>query len=263
MIVQTVDLCDYISIRPSGKFGINVVCDKKIESLFENCAYIAAKTFFDFIKKNKNIEKNIGVNIEIEKNIPINSGLGGGSADAAAVIFALNKIFNCNLELCQLVDLAFKIGSDVPLFLTGGTMRIRGCGNKIEKIKPIKNCNILIVKPNFDISTKKAYEIYDDKILDSEKRNNEEDSRMSSLLNSIEIGENDEIFKSTFNDFEKVMSQEDTSYRLTGSGSAMFRMFSNEFQAKNNYERMKDLNKEVFLCKPINYGVEIIEDSWN
>jgi 4-diphosphocytidyl-2-C-methyl-D-erythritol kinase len=100
---------------------------------------------------------NTGIEIEIIKNIPIGAGLGGGSSNAATCLIAINEIFNLNLSQTELLVLASKIGSDVPFFILGGTALVKGRGEVVIPIQFLDNYNILIIYPNFSISTSKIY----------------------------------------------------------------------------------------------------------
>ena len=102
-----------------------------------------------------------GVEISIKKNIPVSSGLAGGSADAAAVLIGLNKLFNLNLHMTKLIEIGANIGSDVPFCLIGGTARCTGKGEKIEKLNPSTGSAFLIVTPNIQVPTKEIYEEFD------------------------------------------------------------------------------------------------------
>ncbi len=94
-----------------------------------------------------------GVHISIKKNIPLSAGLGGGSADAAAVLIGLNALFNLNIHKDKLIELGAKLGADVPFCLVGGTARCLGVGDKIEKINPKTGSAFLLVVPNIEVST--------------------------------------------------------------------------------------------------------------
>ena len=108
MIMQSVGLFDLIKISKINSNKILIYCDKNICKFEQNLAYKAAKIIFDLINLN------FGIKIEIKKNIPIGAGLGGGSSNAAAIIFGLNKILNLNFQKNKITEICAKIGSDVP-----------------------------------------------------------------------------------------------------------------------------------------------------
>ena len=140
MIMQSVSLADTVKISLNNIPQINVESSCNIISGENNIAYKAASYFL----KEANI--NSGVDIYIEKNIPMSAGLGGGSADAAAVLLALNSLFNGPLDKKTLEKIALKLGADVPYFLYGGTVRVGGIGEEMKVLPPMPDCFIIIAK---------------------------------------------------------------------------------------------------------------------
>ncbi|MDR1364360.1 MAG: 4-(cytidine 5'-diphospho)-2-C-methyl-D-erythritol kinase [Oscillospiraceae bacterium] len=268
-ITQSINLCDYIQIRVIEEKKIEVLCNKNICSNFKNIGLIAAEKFFE-----KFGFPNFGISIKIKKNIPIQAGLGGGSADAAAILVGLNKIFGNIANPKTLINIAIKIGSDVPICLTGGTLLYSK--NSIFKLNNLSGCRILINKPKWGISTSCAYKDFDKNF------NDRGEHEVLNLKKSIKRNIISDVYSNTFNDFEKNLNIE-KNYRLTGSGSARYRIFKkNEnieeeitqslkiydkvFNSKNiNNEDIWDVSENfgVFVCKPKKCGVEVIDDSWN
>jgi 4-diphosphocytidyl-2-C-methyl-D-erythritol kinase len=255
MITQSVNLCDYIILEESKE--IKISCDKNVCPENRNLVYVALNIFY----QEFNI-KNFGINIKIKKNIPVQAGLGGGSSDAAAVLFGLNKIFDNIASKEKLISLAFKIGSDVPICLLGGCLEF-SC-NKILNINNIPDCKILIIKPNFGNDTAFAYSKSDEIF-----KKNINSSKIKELKKNIKSGDIKKIFKSCFNNFEKVFGRQ-KNFRLTGSGSAYYKIFENIEKNLKIYniilnfidnENFDDF--EFFICKPVESGVKIIENSWN
>ncbi len=169
MVMQTLELCDTVtvSLKPS-EYGI------RTESVFtdpagsernaalsvpddeSNLAYRAAA----LLKKSFRIEK--GFDIKIEKKIPVSAGLAGGSSDAAAVLRGIGKMLLPEVSLEELAVLGERIGADVPYCIYGGTRLVEGTGEKIKEISPgLKECAILLIKPEEGISTAKAYAAFD------------------------------------------------------------------------------------------------------
>ena len=136
-IMQTISLHDDISVGLSDEITI----DTNVESLKseDNLIYIAAKRMQDQF----NIDQ--GVHIELIKNIPLASGLGGGSSNAATVIMLLKKLWKIECSNKDLFKLASELGSDVPFFLTGGTVLVSGKGNKLEQLPNIPKTNFLLI----------------------------------------------------------------------------------------------------------------------
>lgn len=134
------------------KNGIKILCNNpKIPTNKKNLVYKAA----ELIKKHFKIKKD--VEIKIIKRIPVGAGLGGGSSDASAVLKGLNKLWNLKLSKKTLMDMAKKIGADVPFFIEGGRCFAAGIGDVLMQL-PVKRKEwYVIVKPAFSISTKFAY----------------------------------------------------------------------------------------------------------
>lgn len=162
MIMQTVELADELELRKnSGGIelmmdakeiigGENIPCDEK------NLAWRAA---FEFQQK---FGRDLGVSIRLKKKIPVSAGLGGGSADAAAVIRGMNRLYETNLTEKKLCKLGERVGSDVPFCIVGGTCLAEGRGEILTPLKPIKRFKVVLAKPRGEISTAWAYKTYDE-----------------------------------------------------------------------------------------------------
>lgn len=156
-VMQSVDLADIITIRLYG-YGekISVTCSNPLIPVNEdNICYKAAERYFAAIGRRYNAE------IHIDKRIPHGAGLGGGSADAAAVLKALNTLCDNALAQEQLLEIGVKIGADVPFCIVGGTKLCRGIGEEMSDIEPLPERVYLVVMPDFSCSTKEAYLKYD------------------------------------------------------------------------------------------------------
>ncbi len=147
-IIQTVDLHDVLTVEAAA--GLSVACDDpQVPSEF-NLALVAAEAL------RRNTGERRGAHIHISKNVPVAAGLGGGSADAAAALRALNRLWRTELSDVQLQDIAAGVGSDVPYLINGGTGLVQGRG---QDIKPLPNANIdwlLLASPESAIEGKTA-----------------------------------------------------------------------------------------------------------
>ena len=227
MVMQTVSLYDKVTVSVTSNGGINVICDKNINcEPTRNTAYRCATEFFEYTKI-----KNPGITIKIAKNIPMEAGLAGGSTDGAGTLIALNKIFGTNLSTNELMNLGGKIGADIPFCIMKGTAIATGIGTDLVKIVASQDYHVVIIKPDFSISTKEAYEKSD--ALDI-KNHTKFDELVKALeeKNTVKIGEN------LFNRFESVISQKEIFYIkdklinlgangaiMSGSGSSVFGIF--------------------------------------
>jgi 4-diphosphocytidyl-2-C-methyl-D-erythritol kinase len=156
MIMTTVDLADRVYLRDIQNDEIKIVSHSRyIPNDNRNLAYQAA----DLIRNKFSIKK--GVEIEIEKNIPVAAGLAGGSSDAAATLRGLNKLWNLGLTLDELADMGAAIGSDVSFCVYGGTALATGRGEIIKHIQAPPNCWVVLAKPTIGVSTADVYKSLD------------------------------------------------------------------------------------------------------
>lgn len=154
MGMQTVSLADELTIERSGREdgGIKLLCDRpELPTDGRNLAYRAAEVFLRHLKITE------GVSISLQKNIPAAAGLAGGSADAAAVLRGLNRLFEAGLSVEALRELALPLGADIPYCVTGGTMLAEGIGEQLTALPALPGCSIVLVKPEFDLSTASVY----------------------------------------------------------------------------------------------------------
>jgi 4-diphosphocytidyl-2-C-methyl-D-erythritol kinase len=156
MIMTTVDLADRVYLRDIQNDEIKIVSHSRyIPNDNRNLAYQAA----DLIKRKCSIKK--GVEIEIEKNIPVAAGLAGGSSDAAATLRGLNKLWDLGLTLDELAEMGAAIGSDVSFCVYGGTALATGRGEIIKHIQAPPNCWVVLAKPTIGVSTADVYKSLD------------------------------------------------------------------------------------------------------
>ncbi|HGD1911439.1 TPA: 4-(cytidine 5'-diphospho)-2-C-methyl-D-erythritol kinase, partial [Streptococcus agalactiae] len=152
MIMVSIDLNDYVTISELKEDCIVIDSDSsKMPLNNDNDVFKAA----DIIKNQYGINK--GVHIRLEKSIPVCAGLGGGSTDAAATIRALNRLWNLQMDYDEMVAIGFKIGSDVPYCLGGGCSLVLGKGEIVKPLPTLRPCWIVLVKPDFGISTKSIF----------------------------------------------------------------------------------------------------------
>ena len=155
MVMQSVDLCDEITVS-KGNGGIALTCsDSRLPQDERNIAYKAAAAFF----KATDIEPDAV--ITVEKKIPFEAGLAGGSADAAGVIVALDKLYGTALKEKDIIAIGSKVGADVPFCALGGTMLAQYTGTVLSHLPDLSEKYIIIVKPDQDVSTGKAYAAFD------------------------------------------------------------------------------------------------------
>ena len=153
MIMQTIHLFDRVQLKKKKEAEVTLRTNLSFLPVDENnLAYRAAemlRTEFD-IKE--------GVEINLEKHIPVAAGMAGGSTDGAAVLYAMNEMFELGLSKQMLMDRGVKLGADVPYCIMRGTALAEGIGEKLTQLPPMVKCPVLIAKPQISVSTRYVYE---------------------------------------------------------------------------------------------------------
>jgi len=226
---QSIDLSNFLLFEKSKKTQITggIVCPE-----FQNIIFKAKGVL------EKDLKKKLPCKIHLQKSIPIASGLGGGSADAAATLFGLNLLYNLKLSKKDLAKIGVKIGADVPFFFYGGTCKVEGIGEKVTLIKQKLPKFFLIFRPHKRLETKKMYELYD-----------KTGKNFLALVREI----CPEIEK-----LEKYFSKFGLKPKLSGSGPTMFCGVGNYELAKKVSENYPNFNGDIFICRPQKEGMKIL-----
>lgn len=259
MLMQSVSLCDEVTVDKAPDITISCT-DPKIPTDAHNIAYKAAQAFFEATGISG------GARIHIQKNIPSQAGLAGGSADGAAVIVALDALYKTEMHYYELCAIGAKVGADVPFCIVGKTRICRGIGDKMELIRPIEDCHIVIVKPHKDVSTAEAYAEYD-KIGWRRKPD------QKGIVRAIQFSDLKETARLCENVFEQfievgerpaikaVMRKHGAlGSCMSGSGPSIFGIFESEQAAQAAATQLKENFEETFVCTPTYYGCKIIEE---
>ena len=224
-VMQSITLSDVLEIDISDGDGIELSCDRAdIPSDERNIAYKAARAYLDAVGIKAK------VSISIAKRIPSGAGMGGGSAEAAAVLAALDKRFGA-LDEARLYDIALSCGADVPFCLAGGTKLCRGIGEEISSAEPVKDCAFLVVMPDFTCPTGEAYRRYDAAPVKARGELSEfceslsDGSFAGKMYNAFEVLYSDERIEAIK---ARLIENGATGAMLTGSGAAVFGIFTDE-----------------------------------
>lgn len=257
-VMQSVSLHDIVTVtRDNSGLPISVSCtDEKIPCGSGNIAYKAAEAFF----AAAGVE-NTGIHIHIVKNIPSEAGLGGGSADGAAVIFALDRLYNTDLGEEKLCEIGAKVGADVPFCIKGGTVLCEGIGEIMSPLAPLPQCTIVIGKGSGGVSTKEAYAA-----IDRMGRVSACDFEVSAFDGGIV-----QIAKVCSNVFEYAMDIDEIKdvrgiiaesgalcAVMSGSGSAVYGIFTDNAAARACAERLAASGYYANICQPIPFGLSIV-----
>lgn len=255
MIMQTVSLRDTINIKKTKFQSLTIRSNLYyLPTDRRNLVYKAVELF------HENYPIRSGLSIFINKRIPVAAGLAGGSADAAATLKGLNRLFQTGLSLEELMKLGVKLGADVPYCLLMGTALSEGIGEILSPLSPMPDCNILLVKPCVGVSTKYVYEnlrLNDETkhpdistMLNTLKENNiyKLAPLMENILESVTIKEYPIIGEIK----EEMKNKEALTALMSGSGPTVFGIFDNQYKAEKAYRYFKSsgYGKQIVLTKP-------------
>ncbi len=229
MVMQTVSICDELELRPTDTGRVQVKSNFSfIPGDERNLAAKAALGFFEAVGK-----QGQGLLITLQKSIPVGAGMAGGSADAAAVLRALNRLYGAPLTADALETLAARVGSDVPFCVRGGTALATGRGEKLETLPSLPACKFVVCKPDFSISTPELF-----RKLDQTGLRCHPDT--AGILAALRDGELEPVARRMYNVFEEVDDRRLRTVReiksvlldcgalgaiMTGTGSAVFGVF--------------------------------------
>ena len=254
-VMQKIELSDTISIEPISQDKIIVEYTNKELENENNLAYKPSL----MLKKNFKIRH--GVKIFIEKNIPLEAGLGGGSSNAATVLTHLNKLWGLRLKDKKLIELASEIGSDVPFFIGENAALVEGIGDKIKKLKKSFSLNIVLINPGFRISTKWAYALFD-----KQRPKIKSKADINALIKAIERKDIGEIAENLHNDFEPIVMKkykvineikenllrnDALNAVVSGSGPTVYGVFNSIYEAREAFFKIQYDYPFVFLTKTI------------
>lgn len=261
MIMQTVRIFDRIQLIRQDREGIRVRTNLYYLPANENnLVYKAAKLLFDEFGLPG------GILIDLRKYIPVAAGMAGGSSDAAAVLFGVNRMYDLRLTLEQLMERGVKIGADVPYCLMRGTALAEGIGEVLSPLPPMPPCNILVAKPGISVSTRFVYENLHaneleqhpdiDGILEGLRRQDirtmAEAMRGGNVLETVTVPAYPVIQK-----IKDMMEEGGAAAALmSGSGPTVFGIFEDRTQARRAMSALRRarLARQLFLTTPYNSG---------
>lgn len=257
MIMQTVRVYDAIELNRTEEEGIRLSTNLYyLPDNENNLGYRAAKLLMDEFGIRD------GVEIKMKKFIPVAAGMAGGSSDAAAVLFGINKMFGLGLSEKELMERGVRLGADVPYCIMRGTALSEGIGEILTPLPPMPQCRVLIAKPAVSVSTKHVYESLNLPSLGAEAHPDIDAmraaierkdlsgvvSQLGNVLETVTIPENPVI--QTLKD--KMMEMGADGSLMSGSGPTVFGLFTNQAAAQAAYEELRygssqDLAKQVYL----------------
>ena len=263
MIMQTIRLHDQIHIKKIEEDEIRIRTNLYyLPNNENNIAYKAAKMLKD------EFHLPGGVSIQLKKVIPVAAGMAGGSSDAAAVLFGMNKMYGLKLSMQELMERGVKIGADVPYCIMRGTALAEGIGEKLTKLPAMPKCHILIAKPPINVSTKFVYEN-----LHANDLKPEEHPNVDIQIEALKEGNLEKLVANMGNVLEKVTVPEypvideikqmmtecgALGAMMSGSGPTVFGIFTSYVKAQKAYQKIEQsgLSKQIYLTTPYNQREE-------
>ena len=254
-VMQAISIRDDIEIDVDTGMPWSLVCSMEgIPEDQTNLAWKAAEVYYAATGLS-----TTGLAIRIKKRIPTQAGLGGGSADAAAVLRALNQHYGNPLSILALAEIGAQVGSDVPFCVLCGTAMVEGRGELIRKLPDMPDCFFVVCKSDFSSSTPELYKKLDEAVI-ARRPNNQ--AMESALL----AGDLQNVAENIWNVFDPVVTQDHlelnyiksifnsygaVAYQMTGSGSAVFAIVTEFEHAAVICNMLKDNYPQVFIAKPV------------
>lgn len=250
-VFQSVSLGDIVSVEKADDILVgctdSTICDEA------NIAYKAAEKFFEYVGIVG------GAKITIEKHIPLAAGMGGGSADAAAVVVALNQLYKTDLSCEQLCEIGLLVGADVPFCIVGGTARVGGIGENMSRLPNMPDCAMLLIKHGTKQSTADMYRKVDE--YPQEKFYTQE------MVDGIKNNDLNVVCKNVFNAFTSVCNNDGLildinetnplAVSLSGSGPTVFAIYDNENSANSAKSTLELNGYTPILAVPSKSGIII------
>ena len=254
MVMQSVTLSDRLTVTPAQGAEGQAVSDLRfLPTGGKNLAQAAAAAFREATGLGGQVDVDIG------KLIPVCGGLAGGSADAAAVLRAMNRLTEAGMSPARLAEIGALVGSDVPFCVLGGTALAEGRGERLTPLSPLPSCHIVICKPPFSVSTPQLFGR-----VNVRKIVRRPDT--AGVLAALAAGDLPGVARRMYNVFEDVL--EPRRYReissikaalidcgalgasMSGSGPSVFGLFNREADAQSACARLRESYRDVFLCAP-------------
>ncbi len=249
-IFQEINFADKLILKKSNEISFDTNSPELKQSETNLCIQAA-----ELLQQSYNID---GLNIFLDKQIPIGSGLGGGSSDAAEILKSANTLYNKNVKKKDLKKMAEQIGSDVPFFIEGKTSHVSGRGEIIDPFKINCNYYVLLVFPKVRISTAEAYKSLGIRLT---KNNYDYKFKSSNLLDlsvrDFKIFFSNDFEKVIFNKYPNLLKIKDLLYHeqaefssLSGSGATIYGIYSSIDKVKNAFSKISE-SYNCFIAKPI------------
>ena len=252
MIMQSIYLYDNVLLEKTKEPGIRISTNLYFLPVDENnIAYKAAKLLMDEFRLPG------GISISLQKYIPVAAGLAGGSSNAAAVLFGMNRMYGLGLNIEELMERGVKLGADVPYCIMRGTVLAEGIGEELTRLPALPKCYVLIAKPPISVSTKMVYEKLDAKEI-------VEHPDVDGMMEALKEGDLHRIASKMGNVLEQVTVEEypiidqikllmkeagALNAMMSGSGPTVFGLFDDRKKASKAMQMIREhtVTKQVYL----------------
>ncbi len=264
-VVQTISLYDGMTIRRCSSDGIALKCSNAdVPTGQDNLIVRACELLF------RETGLSVGLEIYLEKHIPMQAGLGGGSSNAAMALVGLNRLLDLGMSQDELAAIGSRIGSDVALFVYGGTVRMTGRGDVVRPLGDALRLYYVVIKPGCGVSTPWAYSQLD-------LRSGQPIERVGDAANDAWItGERERLLKLLRNDFQDVVKEACIEIAdvesslinagarrvlLAGSGSAVVGVFLDSSEHDAAYKIISEQYENVWACENLDRNSLLITES--
>ncbi len=258
MLMQAIGLSERVEVSKSMGYSLRLP-KSRVKANEKNTATKAAAAFF------RETGLLAGADIVVHKATPTRAGLGGGSADAAAVLVALNELYGARLSLTELCEIGLTVGSDVPFALVGGTARVEGVGEIITPLKTLPPCFFAIGMPQSGVSTPAAFELYD-------QTGGAVHPDVAAGAAAINAGNLAALYPHMQNALEETSGGETAAAMrrilhaagaatavMTGSGAAVFGVFTAESGAQTAAKQLEQNGFTAYVTRPVAHGARVVQ----
>jgi len=257
-VMQKLDLCDLVTLGVTDKPGVVLHCpDSDLPEDRSNIVWRAAEAFL----AASGCEK-VGVDITLQKRIPIAAGLGGGSSDAGTVLTGLNSLLKTGFSATELITLARPLGADVPFFVTDyGAVRAQGIGDRMIAVQSLKDCTVVLANPGFSVSTRWVFEKYALTMEDKDSKLSDSQKKFDHVLAYAGNNDLERISIPFYPEIEalkqKLVHAGASSVLMSGSGPTVFGIFPDENGGVSALVRQavqvlqQQNNVKVFVTQPV------------
>jgi 4-diphosphocytidyl-2-C-methyl-D-erythritol kinase len=256
-VMHPIELFDNLTFEKLDSDEVIIMSNNPSIMNKDNLVYKAAM----MLKKRYGVK--VGVRATIEKNIPLGAGLGGGSANAASALIALNSLWKLKMDAKKMTQAAIELGSDVPFFLSQKPALVTGTGEKVKVVTSYPKINAVIVNPGFQVSTKWAYDSWEKNKKKLPKHKTITAQAYVKLMQKKDV---EGMADNLHNDFTEVISKKYKVIKdirqlmnkygaldscLSGSGPTVYGLFSSIYTAREAYFKLKDIYPFVYLTKTV------------